>query len=227
MNKKTRQLLAENNALEKRLRPKNAAVLTDIVVYLRSCPLTEYQQETLRRDITQMITDGETRGEDARTVIGSDYRAFCEAIVKELPPPSRRARVFSLLSQAFLYTAVLAGLWIGSGALQALLRHTLTQPLPLTLGNLLSGLVLIIVSIGLVQYICRHVFDAPQKTKPLSDKLRIALLVFLGTFCFFGLLTACQTYLTVPILYLPLSWALGMLAFLAAGYYVVDRYLTE
>ena len=227
MNKHTRQLLAENNAFEKTLRPENAAVLTDIVVYLRSSPLTESQQEILRRDIAQMIADGEARGEDAQAVLGSDYRAFCDAIVQEVPPLSWRARLFSLLSQAFLYTAVLAGLWLAGGLVQAALEHRLTQPLPLTLGSVLSGLLVIIIASALVHYICRHAFDTPQVIKPLAAKVRTVLFIFLGTFGCFGLLLICQTYLTIPLLYLPLGWALVLLALLAAGYYVTDRYLTE
>lgn len=227
MNKYTRQLLAENNAFEKTLRPENAAILTDIVVYLRSFPLTESQQEIVRRDIAQMIADGEARGEDAAAVLGSDYRAFCDSIIQELPPLSWHARIASLLSQAFLYAAVLAGLWLAGGLLQAVLDHTLASSLPLTLGSVLSGLILIGVSITLVQYICRHAFDAPQVVKPPSAKLRTVLLVFLGVFCCLGLFIACQTYLTTPLLYVPLGWALGLLVFLIVGYYVTDRYLTE
>ena len=182
MNKYTRQLLAENNAFEKTLRPENAAILTDIVVYLRSFPLTESQQEIVRRDIAQMIADGEARGEDAAAVLGSDYRAFCDSIIQELPPLSWHTRIAFLLSQAFLYAAVLAGLWLADGLLQAVLDHTLASSLPLTLGSVLSGLILIGVSITLVQYICRHAFDAPQVVKPPSAKLRTVLLVFLGAF---------------------------------------------
>lgn len=227
MNKRTRQLLAENNAFEENLCPENNAVLTDIIVYLRSCPINEYQQECLRRDIGQMLADGEARGEDAQMVLGSDYRAFCEAIIHELPPRSLRAKLFSLLSQFFLYTAVVLSIWLASSLLESLRTHTLNQPLPLTLGSLLSGLLLIAVSVGLVTYICRTAFSTPVQSQPFGFKLRIAVFIFLGFFGFFVLFYLLSTFLTVPILHLPLSQAVMLTIFLFAGHYLVDRHLTE
>lgn len=226
MNKRTRQLLAENNAFEENLCSENTAVLTDIIVYLRRCPINEYQQECLRRDIGQMLADGETRGEDAQMVLGSDYRAFCDAIVRELPPISRRAKFFSLLSQAFLYTALILCIWLATSLFKAIYNRTLA-PLPLTLGSLLSGLLLIGVSVGLVNYICHTAFSAPVQTKSLPAKLGTIIFVFLGFFCFFAVSDLLSTFLTAPIVILPLGGAITLTMSLFFGYYVTDRYFTE
>ena len=61
MNKKTRELLRENNLLEEQLGDEYRSVLTDIVVYLRSADITFLRQERIRRDITDMFLDGEQR----------------------------------------------------------------------------------------------------------------------------------------------------------------------
>ena len=62
MNRRTKELLAENNTLERGLNEENGKILTDIVVYLRTAPVSEYQQELVRRDITHMMLEGQARG---------------------------------------------------------------------------------------------------------------------------------------------------------------------
>ena len=72
MRKKTKLLLEENNRAEEALSEKGQELLTDIVVYLRGSRISTWEQEQVRRDITQMLRDAETRGEQAESVIGPD-----------------------------------------------------------------------------------------------------------------------------------------------------------
>ena len=69
MRKQTKELLRENNELCRELSDEGNAVLTDMVVYLRGCDISMYDQERVRRDITQMLIDGERRGDPAGNVI--------------------------------------------------------------------------------------------------------------------------------------------------------------
>ena len=71
MNKATKQLLEENNQREKELSPDNQKVLTDIVAYLRGSSTPILQQEQVRRDITEMLLEGEARCQSAQTIIGT------------------------------------------------------------------------------------------------------------------------------------------------------------
>lgn len=93
MNKRTKLLLRENNEAEKQLSAAAQQILTDIVVYLRTAPISLYRQESVRRDITQMLLDAEARGDDAQSVIGNDYQTFCDSVISEIPPLSASARV--------------------------------------------------------------------------------------------------------------------------------------
>ena len=63
MRKKTKLLLEENNRAEVALSEKGQELLTDIVVYLRGSRISTWEQEQVRRDITQMLRDAEARGE--------------------------------------------------------------------------------------------------------------------------------------------------------------------
>ena len=77
MSKQVRQLLRENNEMEKLLSEDGRSVMTDIVVYLRCADISDIDQEQVRRDIMQMLIDGEARGMSPYEVIGEDYRVFC------------------------------------------------------------------------------------------------------------------------------------------------------
>ena len=77
MSRRTKLLLKENNEAENRIQnEENESILTDITVYIRSSNINSYYQETVRRDILEMIDDGEKRGETAREIIGDDYKLF-------------------------------------------------------------------------------------------------------------------------------------------------------
>ena len=61
MSREVRILRDENNELEKRLDDKTNEILTDIVVYIRSANISDIDQETVRRDITQMLIEARGR----------------------------------------------------------------------------------------------------------------------------------------------------------------------
>ena len=71
MRKKTKRLLEENNQAEAALNEQGKKLLTDIVVYLRGSRITTWEQEQVRRDITQMLLDAQARGEQAEAVIAA------------------------------------------------------------------------------------------------------------------------------------------------------------
>ena len=122
MSKRTDQLREENNRREKSLGAESNAVLTDIVVYLRTSRLGGYDQELVRRDIAQMLLEGEKRGQTAREVIGGDYKKFCDDIISEFPQQAVSVRALSALRTFFLCAAVLLTIKAASGALSGLLN---------------------------------------------------------------------------------------------------------
>ena len=71
MNKR-KALQQQNNHYEKQLPEETRHILTDIVVYLKSFPISEYQVELVRLDITRMLLEGAARGASASEVLGED-----------------------------------------------------------------------------------------------------------------------------------------------------------
>ncbi len=85
MNKFTRRLRDENNELEKQLSEATNEILTDMAVYIRCDNISEYEQERVRRDIYDMLLEGERRGRSVSDIIGDDYKAFCDSVISEVP----------------------------------------------------------------------------------------------------------------------------------------------
>ena len=59
MSKRTKELLRDNNAWEKEnLSTENQHLMTNIVTYIRSAAISEYEQELVRRDVMAMLAAG-------------------------------------------------------------------------------------------------------------------------------------------------------------------------
>lgn len=166
MRRKTKLLLQENNRAEEALSAKGRELLTDIVVYLRGFRVSTWEQELVRRDITEMLLDAEARGDDAAAVIGPDPKEFCDEIIRALPPMPRWESLLCALRDGLLSAAVLMAIWLVSEALQALLGAGSWPELTLTLGQLLSGAGILLTAFGVVYWICRRSFTVGEKKGP-------------------------------------------------------------
>ena len=210
MNKTTKQLLEENNRRGEQLTPENQKILVDIVAYLRGSSASTYQQELVHRDILQ---EGEARGQTAAQVIGEDYLAFCAEILAELPRRSAGQQTVYGLSVVSLSAAVLAAIWLVFGLLEAAFQGPFTLWLPVRLGQLLGGVLIIAFAYGLVEYICRTSFEDRNPTR-----LQI-IAVFVGIATMFLL-----SYLLKQVLFsLHAGIAVVLIAVLFLIYKITDR----
>lgn len=101
MNKQTNELNRLNNELDKQLNAENDKVLTDIICYMRIANISEYNQEVIRQDLLEMVLSAQKRGENIQTVIGEDYKVFCDNIIASLPPQSIKEKIFGFLDTIF------------------------------------------------------------------------------------------------------------------------------
>lgn len=159
MSKRTQQLRAENNALEASLSPASKAVLTDMVVYMSSSRLGEYELELVRRDITQMLIDGEGRGESAAEIIGGDYRRFCDSIISEFPGRTASSVFLSGLRTFLLCASVLLAIKAVSSALSGLLANDGWPNVTITVGDVASFAMIIASSLAILAYISKKSFN--------------------------------------------------------------------
>ncbi len=211
MRKKTKLLLEENNRAEEALSEKGQELLTDIVVYLRGSRITTWEQEQVRRDITQMLRDAEARGERAEAVIGPDPKEFCDSILAELPPMPRWESLLFTLRDVLLAAAILAAIWLGFGALEGLLGAGSWTELTLTVGQLISGAGILLTACGVVYWICRRSFSVGQKKGPW-------VLLFLALFA----VLCAGVFLRQPVAVLPVPAAAGAVVGLFVVYKLMD-----
>ncbi|QIB67887.1 hypothetical protein Ami103574_00545 [Aminipila butyrica] len=214
MNKETKQLLKENNQLSKQLKPHNDEILTNIVVYLRGANISDYQQEVLRRDITQMILDGESRGQDIQQIIGSDYKEFCDEILLEVPQLTLQDKVASFVQILCLGGAVLCSIWLSFGILDDLFATSTWPYLPLTVGNLVSSGLAIGSALIIFTILCRTAFDL----KGLNSKKMVLLFFVLMTVCILA-----NTLLTKVLMSVHMVAALAVVLALYLGYKLLDK----
>ena len=178
MNNKAKKLLKENNKFEKNLSKESNEVLTDIVAYLRGSALSEYHQEEVRRDISQMIFDGEKRNESIRAIIGEDYKSFCDEIVKSFPPRSKKEKFLEWLSLFFQMLNTLSLLWLFSSLILIFTENATVYRLPLSLDQIINGMFISIGSIFIVTFVSKTSFNKPIEVR--KDKKFFGLMKKIG-----------------------------------------------
>ncbi|MGN0711605.1 MAG: hypothetical protein ACI4LO_07570 [Anaerovoracaceae bacterium] len=97
MNKKVRELNKQNNLLDKQIKEENQEAFTDMICYLRGADISEYDIETVRQDITEMVLSAQERGENIQSVIGGDYKEFCDSIIANLPHKTAKQKAAEVL----------------------------------------------------------------------------------------------------------------------------------
>lgn len=221
MNKKTKNLLRENNEYEKsNLSEHSQSVMTDIVCYLRCSNLSEYNQEIVRRDIDYMLADGEERGEEPETIIGNDYKEFCDEIIKSFPDITLSEKIMRNTNELSGAVSVLALIWLLGKVLQAELQKTSIFHLNITLGEITGGIILVIETKIILNSILRSSFDQGEQSQ---DKFKYNLLLWMKLTIMLCIPVLFTVLLTSPSFPITLPVALGIVLLPLVVGFVVDR----
>lgn len=210
MSKRTKELLRENNAWEKEnLSAVNQHLMTNIVTYIRSAAISEYEQELVRRDVMAMLAAGGREGRSAEEVIGDDAQAFCDEVIAALPPRPAGERALDALRTGLLAFVVLGVIWLVSGAID-MAGHRAWPYLPLTLGDVIGQVLILAAAFYIFHSISRHAFD---------DKLgRLFVLVFVVL----AASLLASIYLTTFLCNVHIAIVAGALIVFFAAYKVLD-----
>ncbi|MFU0833783.1 MAG: DUF1129 domain-containing protein [Oscillospiraceae bacterium] len=172
MNQQVKELNRLNNKLEEQLDEENREAYTDIICYLRVSNISEYNQEIIRQDLLEMILSAQERGENIQTVIGEDYKAFCNNIIASLPPRGVKEKILEFLDILLLGTSLLGTIHIIlskdtiSLIRNALSGETLNFQIGISIGSLIAYCIIIAASIIIVHAIGKASF------KPKPEKKR-------------------------------------------------------
>ncbi len=204
MNKKTKMLLKENNEFEKyNLSEHSKNVMTDIVCYLRGSNLSEYNQEVVRRDSDYMLSDGEKRGETAELVVGREYQAFCDEIVKSFPKRTIVERIISDVNNITSAISIIAFIWLFVKVTQSIVEGNSIFHLQITMGEIIGNIIAVIEAKIIFNYITRKAFNESyiKKNKMkyfLHSWLKLTLLVVIPV-CFYVFLKGPSFPIGMPV----------------------------
>ncbi len=211
MSSEARALRRENNELEKRLSSEMNDVLTDIVVYIRSANISDLEQERVRRDITQMLIDGQSRGYGAPRIIGGDYKAFCDEIIAEIPKISAKQRLLTAVRDTLPALCVLFGIWAAFAALTQAIKGEVWYITPLYASDVLIGAALLLAATLTVVYITKNSFSA-------SGYVLVCLLLLIVAIAVVGTLLLPKTLLLSP----HIAADAALLLLLYSAYRIID-----
>lgn len=211
MSSEARALRRENNELEKRLSREMNDALTDIVVYIRSAQISDLDQEKVRRDITQMLLEGQERGYGAPRVIGGDYKAFCDEIIAEIPKISAKQRLLTAVRDTLPALCVLFGVWAAFAALTQAIKGEVWYITPLYASDVLIGAALLLAATLTVVYITKNSFSA-------SGYVLVCLLLLIVAIAVVGTLLLPKTLLLSP----HIAADAALLLLLYSAYRIID-----
>lgn len=150
------------------------------MVYIRNANISEYNKEIVRRDIIQMLLDGEKRGQSPSDVIGDDYKAFCDDVISEMPQLSAKERILTSIRDVLPAICALFGIWIVFSLISSLINGEDWTHIPLTVFELIAGAVIVIVAQLIVVYITKYSFE--NKNTRLVVILAVILLLTVAAY---------------------------------------------
>lgn len=203
MSKQTKRFLQENTMLEKKLTKENQDIMTDLVCYIRASNISMYYQEQVRSDLINMLLDGQLQNRTAYEIFGDDFKQFCDAIIGELPPIDAFNRILITLGHVFLYTSILGAILLVKNSISALMNGVFPQ-ITIHLSDIFTMALVLIISISIVQYICKASIKDTEKRKVgilLFSGIGLVLLAFcLSLFLFPNISISTSFYILLPAL---------------------------
>lgn len=180
MNREAKKLLKKNNESEKKILKENDGVYTDMIVYLRGADITEYHQEKVREDLIEMIVSGQERGDDIQKVMGENYKEICDDIIAEMPKKTKAQKVMDIVCMTLEQIWILGIIYIAKSLISVLSSDSKDWHFNITIGEVISGAVIIVVANVIVHYVCKTAFDNEEKKRgKLASFLIIWFVVFL------------------------------------------------
>ena len=222
MSKRTKHLLKENNEVEKQIQnAENKAILTDIIVYIRSANISPYDQEKIRRDIGQMILDGEKRGETSKDIIGEDYKLFCDSVIAEIPKLSKKEWCLSSLRDVFLSLNVLLIIWLALDLIEQRITTNTFPYVTVTAGNIICGLLIITGSFLLFYAFSKNTFHIKGDVSSKKE----SFILFSIVFCFLLVCMGVNVFVKHPLFHAHVLALISGIAMLFVLYKILDAKL--
>lgn len=216
--KKAKELLKRNNLREKGIFKENQEVYTNMVVYIRSSNMTDYNQEIVREDIIHMILDGQQRGDTIQKIMGGDYKEVCDEIIAAMPKKTLKESVMEFVSIFLRSLGVLGVIALVENVITNLWAETGKFRLILTVGDIINAGIIVLAAIAIYNYVSRTAFNTMKK-KRVSSFLKLWLVASIVS----GLVILGNVYFTTAVLEIPLTLAAVIVFAIFLIERIVDR----
>lgn len=177
MGAKVKELQKLNNQLDKKINAENQAIFTDMICYIRSADISDYNQEVVRHDLSEMLLSAQERGEDIHTVIGGDFKEFCDEVVVNLPTKTIKEKIFEWLDIFCSCMAILGTINVlFSRDLRRVIEEIFAKQVTnysigISLGMIISMAVILIGAIFIVNIISKNAFKMLSGSNKLNRML--------------------------------------------------------
>lgn len=174
MANKLKILKKENNIMEKQLNDYNKIVLTDMILYLYSSNLKEYDIEVIQGDLISMALEYQLRGEDLKKAIGCDYKEFCNELIKN----AREKTLYEkILEKAYIIIGGIGILYLYEIFFSSTIINIFKSgsfTMPITLGFIGATSIATVAAFYIYWYTTKKSFEL---TKPKMSKDKVFILI--------------------------------------------------
>lgn len=181
MRKYYKELLKQNNEREKRINRYNTEMYTNMIVYIRGSDIDKYNQEQVRADLIEIIIDGQEREDNIKKVMGGKYKEICDEIISTFPKKSKKQKLMEILNTSLSSIWILVSISVIQNIIFSFSKGNKMYTYELTLGNLLSIIMLAVIANIIVKYLCKNTFDRFNKNKIIEFlKFLIITMLIIG-----------------------------------------------
>lgn len=161
------ELRKHNSKLEEKLSKSENEDMIKIVSYLRGSKLSEMNQELVRQDILDIVLSAKERGEEMSQAIGTDYKRFCDEVIAEIGPKSRKEKLQDILATISLSVSILIMIKMIFSTVEivrmAILNNPINWNVPIQYLDILLMAIIVVTSWGIVEVIIKDAFDKNDK----------------------------------------------------------------
>lgn len=214
MRQQTKDLLEQNHQQEPLLSPDFQSVLNNMTTYLRATRLPYSLQEQARRQIIQQFLLGQQKGFSPAETVGMDYKACCDALLREIPQNNRRTRMLCAIRDASLALGMGTAILFLTDLVTCLMSHEIS--FPLQMGKVIFLLSLVVFAFSFLKNAGKNAFAPAQKQKTFEKNLHFLALLF-------GI--ACILFLKKPAWQIPFWVPLAAAVLLFFCYKLLNHFL--
>ena len=220
MTNQLNMLRKENNTKDKELLKENSTIMTDIICYLRASNLCEYDIENIRKELLGMAIEAQLRGDFFGDVVGEDYKAFCIEIMKSGRQKTRYEKILGILYTVVFSVMVLYFAEIFFSATIYNIFKLGNFDMPITLGFVISTLMVVGLGISVYYYFTKHAFDFSKKSRKIRIQFVLGFVILWAATVLVRVLFEETVLLTINCLYIVLGLVISFI--LIKSFY--DRY---